>query len=88
MSKDRDLLVSCLDEFQYHEVPCSDLIRTMQYPLPNDNARCVGTGCDKKNICQRHLSIALDTDNYAWFMDVKKEIDEDEICDFFIEWRV
>ena len=56
----------------------------MQHPLPNDNARCVGTGCDKKNICQRHLSIALDTDNYAWFMDVKKEIDEDEICDFFI----
>ena len=63
-------------------------LQTMQHPLPNDNARCVGSGCDKKNICQRHLSIALDTDNYAWFMDVKKEIDEDEICDFFMEWRV
>jgi hypothetical protein len=33
MSKERDLLVSCLDEFQYHEVPCSDLIRTIQWLL-------------------------------------------------------
>ena len=64
-------------------------LQTMQHPLPNDNARCVGTGCDKKNICQRHLSIALDTDNYTWFGDFKKELGgEDEICDFFIEWRV
>ena len=30
MSKERDLLVSCLDEFQYHEVPCKELIRTIQ----------------------------------------------------------
>jgi hypothetical protein len=33
MSKERDLLVSCLDEFQYHEVPCSDLIRTIHWLL-------------------------------------------------------
>ena len=33
MSKERDLLESCLDEFQYHEVPCSDLIRTIQWLL-------------------------------------------------------
>ena len=33
MSKERDLLVSCLDEFQYHEVPCSDLIRTIKWLL-------------------------------------------------------
>jgi hypothetical protein len=33
MSKERDLLVSCLDEFQYHEVPCSDLIRTIRWIL-------------------------------------------------------
>ena len=64
-------------------------LQTMQHPLHNDTARCVGTGCDKKNICQRHLSIALDTDNYSWFMDAKKELGgEDEICDFFMEWRV
>jgi len=33
MSKERDLLVSCLDEFQYHDVPCSDLIRTIKWLL-------------------------------------------------------
>ena len=33
MSKERDLLVSCLDEFQYHEVPCSDLIRAIRWVL-------------------------------------------------------
>ena len=33
MSRERDLLVSCLDEFQYHEVPCSDLIRTIKWLL-------------------------------------------------------
>ena len=33
MSKERDLLVSCLDEFRYHEVPCSDLIRTIHWLL-------------------------------------------------------
>jgi len=25
-SKERDLLESCLDEFQYHEVPCFELV--------------------------------------------------------------
>ena len=33
MSKERDLLVSCLDEFQYHEVSCSDLIRAIRWVL-------------------------------------------------------
>ena len=33
MNKERELLVSCLDEFQYHEVPCSDLIRTIKWLL-------------------------------------------------------
>ena len=26
MSKERELLESCLDEFQYHEVPCPELV--------------------------------------------------------------
>ena len=34
MSRERDLLVSCLDKLKYHKVPCSDdLIRTIQWVL-------------------------------------------------------
>ena len=34
MSKERDLLVSCLDKLQYHKVPCSDdLIRAIRWVL-------------------------------------------------------
>ena len=63
-------------------------LQQMKYPLPSDNARCLGTDCDQRRACQRHLTIEIDTQNYVWHMDVKKEIDDDEICDFFIEWGV
>ena len=62
----------------------------MKYPLPNDTARCVGEICDKKNICQRYLTIEIDgTDPYKWFMDASIELNGDDTnCDFFIEWGV
>jgi len=63
-------------------------LHQMQYPLPTTSARCMGTNCNQKNLCQRYLTIEIDTQNYVWHMDVKKEIDDDEICDFFIEWGV
>jgi len=61
-------------------------LNTMKYPLPNDNARCLGTDCNQKNVCQRYRTIEIDTQNYIWHMDVKKEIDDDEVCNFFIEF--
>jgi len=61
-------------------------LHQMQYPLPTTSARCMGTNCNQKNLCQRYLTIEIDTQNYVWHMDVKKEIDDDEICDFFIEF--
>ena len=63
-------------------------LHQMQYPLPTTSARCMGTNCNQMNLCQRYLTIEIDTQNYVWHMDVKKEIDDDEICDFFIEWGV
>lgn len=30
MSKERELLESCLDEFQYHEVPCPELVTKIE----------------------------------------------------------
>jgi len=61
-------------------------LNKMKYPLPTNNARCMGTDCDQKNLCQRYLTIEIDTQNYIWHMDVKKEIDDDEVCNFFIEF--
>ena len=36
----------------------------MKYPLPNDNARCIGSNCDKKQDCARYLSIEVDAFTY------------------------
>ena len=58
----------------------------MKYPLPNDNARCIGSNCDKKQDCARYLSIEIDTKDYMWHMDAKKEFNKID-CDFFIDFR-
>lgn len=65
-------------------------LHQMSRPLNNDTARCVGEICDKKNICQRYLTIEIDnTDPYKWFMDASIELNGDDTnCDFFIEWGV
>ena len=64
-------------------------LQQMKYPLPNDNARCLGTDCDQRRACQRHLTIEIDTDPMRWFGDFKKELNsEEDKCDFFIEWGV
>tara|TARA_R110000822_G_scaffold5961_1_gene25259 strand:- start:1688 stop:1831 length:144 start_codon:yes stop_codon:yes gene_type:complete len=46
--------------------------------------------CDKKNVCQRYLTIEIDgTEPYKWFMDASIELNGDDTnCDFFIEWGV
>ena len=60
-------------------------LHQMSVPLSDVTARCVGEICDKKNICQRHLTIALDnTDPYKWFMDASLELNADANCDFLI----
>ena len=58
----------------------------MQYPLPNENARCIGSNCDKKENCSRYLSIEIDTQDYMWHGDFKKELNRLE-CDLFIDFR-
>ena len=58
----------------------------MKYPLPNDNARCLGSNCDKKEKCSRYLSIDIDTKDYMWHGDFKKELNRLE-CDLFIDFR-
>ena len=64
-------------------------LQQMKHPLPNDNARCLGTDCDQRRACQRHLTIEIDTDPMRWFGDFKKELNsEEDKCDFFIEWGV
>ena len=61
-------------------------LNKMDYPLPQDVARCVGSGCDQKGMCKRYLSIEVDNVPYAWFADFKKELNnEEDKCDFFIE---
>ena len=60
-------------------------LHQMSVPLSDVTARCVGEICDKKNICQRHLTIELDnTDPYKWFMDASLELNADANCDFLI----
>ena len=64
-------------------------LHQMSRPLNNDISRCVGSMCDKKNVCQRYLTIEIDTDPYKWFMDASIELNGDDTnCDFFIEWGV
>lgn len=60
-------------------------LHQMSVPLSDETARCIGEICDKKNVCQRHLSIALDnTDPYKWFMDASLELNADANCDLLI----
>lgn len=60
-------------------------LHQMSVPLSDVTARCVGEICDKKNICQRHLTIEIDnTDPYKWFMDASLELNADANCDFLI----
>jgi hypothetical protein len=58
----------------------------MKYPLPNENARCLGSNCEKKQDCARYLTIEIDTKDFMWRMDAKKELKELE-CTLFIDWR-
>jgi hypothetical protein len=58
----------------------------MKYPLPNENARCLGSNCDKKENCSRYLSIEVDTKDFMWHGDFKKELNKLE-CDLFIDFR-
>lgn len=60
-------------------------LHQMSVPLSDVTARCVGEICDKKNICQRHLTIEIDnTDPYKWFMDASLELNNNANCDFLI----
>jgi len=54
--------------------------------LPQDIARCVGSKCDQRGVCQRYLTIKVDTRPYQFFMDASVELnyDNDEACDFLI----
>jgi hypothetical protein len=58
----------------------------MKYPLPNENSRCLGSNCEKKQDCSRYLSIEIDTKDYMWHMDAMKELKEMD-CSFFIDFR-
>ena len=58
----------------------------MKYPLYDEIARCLGSNCEKKENCSRYLSIEVDTKDYMWHMDAKKELKELE-CTLFIDWR-
>ena len=58
----------------------------MKYPLPNENARCLGSNCEKKENCSRYLSIEVDTKDYMCHGDFKKELNKIE-CDLFIDFR-
>ena len=58
----------------------------IKHPLPNENARCLGSNCEKKQDCARYLTIEIDTKDFMWHMDAKKELKELE-CDLFIDWR-
>ena len=58
----------------------------MKYPLPNENARCIGSNCEKKENCSRYLSIEVDTQDFFWHGDFKKELNRLE-CDLFIDFR-
>jgi hypothetical protein len=61
-------------------------LQQMSRPLPTDVSRCVGSKCDQKNICQRYLTIEIDSRPYQWFMDASVELNytNDDACDFLI----
>ena len=58
----------------------------IKHPLSDETARCLGSNCDKKQDCSRYLSIEIDTKDFMWHMDAKKELKEIE-CTLFIDWR-
>ena len=58
----------------------------MKYPLATETARCLGSNCDRKENCARYLSIEVDTQDYMWHGDFKKELNRLE-CDLFIDFR-
>jgi len=58
----------------------------MKYPLYDDNARCLGSNCEKKQDCARYLSIDIDVKDFFWHGDFKKELKELK-CTLFIDWR-
>ena len=58
----------------------------MTRPLSDENARCLGSNCDKKENCARYLSIDIDVKDYMWHGDFKKELKQLN-CDLFIDWR-
>jgi len=58
----------------------------MTRPLSYDTARCLGSNCEKKENCSRYLSIEVDTKDYMWHMDAKKELKELK-CTLFIDFR-
>ena len=55
-------------------------------PLSDENARCLGSNCDKKENCSRYLSIEVDTKDFFFHMDAMKELKEMD-CSFFIDFR-
>jgi len=60
-------------------------------PLLNDICRCYGVGCDKKESCQRFLTIAIDPDmddkGHAIFRSYSATLIDKAtlICDSFLE---
>jgi hypothetical protein len=58
----------------------------IKYPIPQENARCLGSNCDRKENCSRYLSIDIDVKDYMWHGDFKKELNRLE-CDLFIDFR-
>jgi hypothetical protein len=58
----------------------------IKHPLSDETARCLGSNCDKKQDCQRYLTIEVDTKDYMWHMDAMKELKEMD-CSFFIDFR-
>jgi len=63
-----------------------NIVKKMIRPLSDENARCLGSNCDKKENCSRYLSIEVDTKDYMWHGDFKKELNQLE-CDLFIDFR-
>ena len=61
--------------------------------LPNDIARCVGTNCQRKQSCARHLQIERDTAHYkansrrfvGWIAYTDALRDGADICEIHME---
>ena len=63
-----------------------NIVKKMIRPLSDENARCLGSNCDKKENCSRYLSIEVDTKDFFFHMDAMKELKEMD-CSFFIDFR-